>query len=1128
VKICNDSNPCTKDACDKLSGACTFDTLKLGDACDDGSACSVDDACDLAGQCKGKTKVCDDNSPCTDDACNAVTGQCETKNLIKICDDGDACTISDVCIDGACSAGAGAISTLAGSGVASFLDGAAASARFSSPEDVAVDAAGNVFVADTYNHRIRKITASGQVSTLAGKGSASFLDGPGASAYFYYPSGIAVDNKGNVYVADRTNQRIRLVTADGTTSTLAGNATAGYLDGKGVSARFNNPQGIDYGSDGNLYVADTNNHRIRRIDAFGVVTSVAGSSAGLLEGPAGLARFNTPFDVRFGVKGDLFVADYGNHRIRRVGPDGIVSTLAGSTPGTTDGLGEKAQFSSPSGIALDPYGHLIVVTRSGHRLRRVTQSGAVSTLAGSIAGFVDGAPQDAKFNTPSGIALAPDGSVLIADRGNHRIRKMASTKTSCSDDLPCTTDSCDKISGKCDFKQIASGGKCEDGDGCTVGEVCDGKGGCAGGAKKNCDDKNACSLDACNPFSGECVFTPAIGLCSDGQFCTVNDRCEGGQCVGNARETSTLAGDSAGGFIDGKGTTARFNAPRGLTVDSQGRVWVADSSNHSIRRVSAKGVVETIAGSNTQATFLDGKGTNARFSSPADVTLDGQGGVFVADRNNHRIRRVSASGTVSTFAGNGSATYKDGTGTGAGFYYPEGIGRGGSGTIYVADTYNHRIRAISQDGVVTLVAGSGGATWKDGLKTAASFNYPRGIAVDSKQNVWVADSNNHRIRRIDPQGNVITVAGSGSGTWKDDKGALASFSSPYGIAIGPDDLAWVADRSNHRIRGVTADGVVTTLSGSTGGFKDDVMVDALFNAPQGIHIDSKYNVYIAEAGNRIRKMATPFNDCDDGTECTTNSCDEAKDACDAKPVGDGQNCVDGKPCLANRVCNQGFCVGGVPKDCNDKNSCTLDKCDALSGDCYYTADQQVGCSVSRRVFITDGVWTGVLGGLAGAHAKCKSAADNAGLGGDWYAWLSDSSTQPSQFFDKATVPYRRLDGGLIALNWNDLVDGTLDSTIDISETGAKVVSKSTSYCGSGYVPAVWTNTNEAGNRAAPNTSTLYNCANWATNTTSTSYKGGAGIASATTKQWTVGCATQSCNYSAHLYCFEQVDHWSKN
>ena len=1133
-KLCNDGNPCTNDLCDKGTGACIFDTLKPGDACDDGSACTVSDTCDFAGTCKGQGKNCDDGSPCTDDSCNAISGQCETKNLVKTCDDGDACTTGDTCVGGACVSGAGDIATVAGSGSASSGDGKGTAASFYYPEDVAVDAASNAYIADTTNSRIRKITADGVVTTLVGTAGAGYTDGPGNLARVNTPAGVAVDSKGVIYVADRGNHRIRKILADGTTSTFAGNGSAAYADGKGVNAKFYAPQGIDVDPNGNVYVADTSNQRIRKIDKDGVVTTVAGSGvAGFQDGPSKDAKFYQPYDVVFSPKGDLFVADYSNHRIRRIDPAGTVSTLAGSgTSGTSDGIGEKATFSGPSGLTIDANGNLLVVTRIGHRLRRVTPGGDTTTLAGGTAGWKDGAPTGAQLNSPAGADMGPDGTVFIADRNNHRIRKMVTTKVICADGQPCTVDACNKTTGKCSFTAIAAGGSCSDSNGCTSGETCDASGACTGGKPKSCNDNNACTLDSCNPFSGDCVYAPTDGLCSDGQFCTINDSCQGGACVGDQRDVYTLAGQASAGVLDGKGSAAKFYTPQGIDADTAGNVWVTDYSGHSIRRVSAKGSVETMAG-NVSAGYLDGKGTAARFNTPSGIVSDGAGGAFIADRGNHRIRHVSGDGTVTTFAGSGSASAINGKGTAAAFYYPEGITRTGDGTIYIGDTYNHRIRKIDKDANVTILAGSGSATWKDGVGTAASFYYPRGLDVDAAGNIYVADTSNHRIRKIDAQGNVTTVAGSGTSGFADGKGALANFASPYDLAAMADGTLWISDTSNHRLRQITVDGTVSTIAGATAGWLDESAALSLFSSPRGVTLDDHGNGFVADSSNqRIRKLASPFNDCDDGTECTTNACDEVKDVCSAINVKDGSGCIDGKPCLANRLCNQGFCVGGVPKVCDDNNSCSIDSCDAATGDCIFKADVAQGCSAARRVFVTSETFNGNMQGLNGAHQRCQLAADKAGLGGTWLAWGSayvSGFVTPSSTFNKSTVPYRRIDGALVALNWNDLVDGKLDNPIEVNEFGDKLVSTTTSVvCGAGAAPLVWTGTTTAGLQYDASSSALYYCSQWQTNTTSTSYRLGTGRATATDASWTQACTGHRCNELAHLYCFEQSDSWFKN
>ena len=227
-------------------------------------------------------------------------------------------------------------------------------------------------------------------------------------------------------------------------------------------------------------------------------------------------------------------------------------------------------------------------------------------------------------------------------------------------------------------------------------------------------------------------------------------------------------------------------------MDGDGNVLVADSDHHRIRKISPNGVVTTLAGSGEED-FADGIGTAASFSSPCGVAVDGDGNVLVADYGNHRIRKISPNGVVTTLAGSGEGDFADGIGAAASFSSPFGVAVDGDGNVLVADSMNHRIRKISPNGVVTTLAGSGEGDFADGIGTAASFNSPCGVAVDGDGNVLVADSMNHRIRKISPNGVVTTLAGSGEGDFADGIGTAASFSSPHGVAVDGDGNVLVAD-----------------------------------------------------------------------------------------------------------------------------------------------------------------------------------------------------------------------------------------------------------------------------------------------------------------------------------------------
>jgi DNA-binding beta-propeller fold protein YncE len=324
------------------------------------------------------------------------------------------------------------VSTLAGDGTANFKDGTGTAAQFNYPVGMALDGAGNLYVADRNNHRIRKITPAGVVSTVAGTGNPSpFTDGTVNVATFRYPMDVAVDASGNLYVVDQGNFRIRLITSGGMVSTVAGTGSATpFKDGGAAVATFNTPIGIVADTKtGKIYVADEGANRIRSI-AFGTVSTWAGtgSTTPFTDGAGSMATFNLPEGIAADTSGNLYVTDWGNNRIRKITAGGMVSTLAGTGSATpfADGAGSAATFNGPFGVAVDAAGNVYVGDATNHRIRKITPDGTVSTLAGDgTANFKDGVGTAAQFNAPGDIAVTPDGSTIyVADRGNNKIRKI--------------------------------------------------------------------------------------------------------------------------------------------------------------------------------------------------------------------------------------------------------------------------------------------------------------------------------------------------------------------------------------------------------------------------------------------------------------------------------------------------------------------------------------------------------------------------------------------------------------------------------------------------------------------------------------------------------------------------------
>ncbi|MCB9740243.1 MAG: hypothetical protein H6747_13365 [Deltaproteobacteria bacterium] len=992
---CEDGAPCSLgDTCSE--GSCKG---KPRD-CDDGNACSAD-SCDAAGACAWAPVAgcdgwcftdadCADGDACTADTCKGASGAagapgakfgtCGHAKLTSSpstpapCDDGDACTVGDACQAGVCTAGqAVEVSTLAGSS-AGLLDGVAGVARFNQPYGLAIDVTGTTWVADQANHRIRRIEAGGNTSTLCGQG-AGLVDGPFAVARFNAPAGVALGAAQALVVSEVGNHRIRLVDHEQQiVSTLAG-SVAGYLDGKGTAARFSSPWGLDALPSGVVYVADYGNHRIRRVATDGTVTTVCGGTAGFLEGLGTAARLHGPIDVAVRPDGALVVAEYTGHRIRSVSAEGQTQLLAGSAAGAAGMVDDKAgaaRFAYPRGVGVDPLGRVLVADQNNHRIRIIAAGGATTTLAGNgVAGLVEGEATQARFNSPRGIAVGVDGRVVVSDTGNARLRSVWRSAASCNVDgrcwiagaaspgAPCSVCARD-VSAK-GLSPASDGTACDDGAPCTAPGTC-GSGSCAQVAK-SCDDGDACTTDACDAATGACQHTPIIGCngyceldahCDDGNPCTLGARCEKKSCIqGDAVVVTTRAGAVAG-YQDGTGIGARLLAPQGLAPlrDASGKdlgVVVVDTGNRRLRLLAADGSVTTLAGSGS-AGLVDGTGTAAWLHTPWGATALAGGGVAFADAGSHTIRSVDAAGKVTTIAGSGVAGYQDDATPDARFNQPADVAAGPAGVLYVSDRGNHRIRRILPEGLVVTLAGIG-AGFADGDAAKARFSYPSGVDVDADGRIYVADTGNHRIRRVDGEGNVITVAGKGTNGWLDGEAAKALLSSPFDVAVDAAGRVWFSDRGNHRIRRL-AGGVVTTVTGNVAGFLD-AGAASRFSSPAGIWVHPGGVLHVADQNNhRIRQVHDGGPSCAidgacwaDGAENPAKPCQRCSAASKADAFvtkADGAACVDGNPCSTASTCQAGSCKATEQVACNDNNPCSVDACESKTGACVYTPIP--GCS----------------------------------------------------------------------------------------------------------------------------------------------------------------------------------------
>jgi streptogramin lyase len=766
-----------------------------------------------------------------------------------------------------------AVTTLAGTGVSGFAD---SPAQFSSPYGVATDWDGNVYVADSANQRIRKITPLGVTTTFAGSGTAQFGDGTGASASFNYPYAVTVDSLQNVYVSDSINYRIRKITPAGVVTTLAGSGTAATTDGTGAGASFNLPRGITVDLSGNVYVSEQNGHVVRKITSGGVVTTLAGTAGtlGSTDATGTAASFNRPFGVVADLFGNIYVSDTYNHRIRRITSDGIVTTLAGSTVGFNDGTGTNAQFNFPETISIDPLGVLYVAEEGGERIRKITPAGVVTTLAGTgTVGFGNGAGLSATFNNPHGIAVDRFRQAYVGDKDNHSIREIADVYT-VPDNNGVVTTFAGSSQGFLDGTGIDSqfygpmmGSSIDSGGNIYVGDVYNHR------IRKITRTGVVTSLAGngnATPFSNgtgtnATFYNPQqVGVDSTGNVYVPDFGNHRIRKVTPTGVVTTLAGNGTSAFADGSSGVASFAGPRGVTVDTLGNVYVADAGNNRIRKITSDGVVSTLAGQAT-AGSSDGTGASASFNAPFGVAVDFSGNVFVADQGGNRIRKITPVGVVTTIAGNGGTTFTDGTGTNATFNGPYGIAVDSTGTLYVSDLTNHRIRKITTAGVVTTLAGNGTTTFANGTGTNATFNQPWGVAVDPSGTVYVTDFANHRIRKIGTdavqlplnRAVVTTIAGNSAvSPFTDGTGTNATFNQPYGIGVDSAGTIYVGDYLNQRVRKITTAGVVTTLAGQTArGSTNATGTNASFNDPTGIAIDSAGIIYVSEqSGVRVRKV----------------------------------------------------------------------------------------------------------------------------------------------------------------------------------------------------------------------------------------------------------------------------------
>ncbi len=697
------------------------------------------------------------------------------------------------------------IITVAGSGGSG---GEATDASLYLPEGVAVADDGTLYISDTENCQIRRVDPGGGTVSVLGHESCGFSMGGDADLgpwqHTNHPRGVEVGPDGLVYVADTINCRIRRVEAAGTVTTIAGNGScrASGDGGPAIDAGLS-PWGLGWDPQGNLLIADVFNCRIRSLDDAGTITTLAGTGECGFSGDGGTATEATlffPRDVAVGPNGAVFVADTENCRVRRIDPaTGVIETVAGGgvcAADTNDVEVADASSLQPWALAVDADGAVLVADRENCRVRSFVPGGDIETIAGNGGcGYAGegGAAVDAALRQPSDVAVAPDGTIYIADTGNCRIRRIETSGT---------------------ISTVAGSGTCAPGG--------DGGSAVSGGLWH--------PMGLAMGEGGEWYF-------SELDTCLVR-RVDAGGIV------TTYAGNGLCGYAGDGGSAldARLgDLLGGLALDADGTLYIAEGYNCRVRKVTPDGTIDTVAGNGDCEFSGDGGlAQDAGLDFVSDVEVDASGSLLIAEPFNCRVRMVDlATGIISTAVGDGSCNYKgEGVPALEAGVEPWGVAAGPDGSIYLADSGNCRVRRVSADGLIATVAGGDecGEDGDGGPALQAQLLRPYDLVLDEAGNLYVADLRTFTVRKVDSQGIISKVAGVGIsrpidiGGYDPLNGLLCSIHAlpvpvpsylgdggpaeqaglyfPYAIALDAEGHLYIADTFDHRVRRVTCGGDV--------------------------------------------------------------------------------------------------------------------------------------------------------------------------------------------------------------------------------------------------------------------------------------------------------------------------------
>jgi sugar lactone lactonase YvrE len=560
----------------------------------------------------------------------------------------------------------GIITTVAGTGVAGYSGdgGPAASAQLAFPEGIAVGPDGSVYVADTGNHRIRKITPDGIITTVAGTGTPGYSGdgGPAAKAELSSPTGVSVCPGGIICIADKGNNRVRSIRPDGTIRLVAGNGKPGYSGdgGPAVQASLNYPNRVFLRPDGYIFIADTGNHRIARISPDGTIETFCGDGTPAFSGdggPAKSARLQWPRGIAPGPRGELYIADSGNQRVRRILPDGFIDTILGAGAQCYDIEGCSAMhmvLKKPVSVAACMCGSIYIVDSEDNKARVIMCCGSATTVIGTgepaqqPIGQTPVPATEAPLLNPSDITGSPDGNIFVSNTGFHQVVRIAP-------------------------------------NGMATAFAGTGQPGFSG------DGGYAANAQLSEP-TGLALSPDGVLYIAD----TGNNRI---RRVRRDGVIETVAGTGEPGYSGdgGPAVLAKLYRPTDVIITGDGTLFISDTGNHVIRRVDPDGSIHTIAGTGVQGYSGDGASAlQAALNTPMALAFAVDGTLFVADSGNHCVRRIDPSGIISTVAGTGTpGTCKDGTlAITANLDRPMGVAVGRDGTLYIADSGNGAVRAV--------------------------------------------------------------------------------------------------------------------------------------------------------------------------------------------------------------------------------------------------------------------------------------------------------------------------------------------------------------------------------------------------------------------------------------------------